>query len=204
MSQIKLKHSGGNSSIIAAPSSNPASDVTFRLPNADGSAGQFMKTDGSGNLSFDAAGGGITEADSWRITTEFETTAANITANWERSDSYASYIGNGMTESSGIFTFPSTGVWHLSFFSTANADNARTYVGIVIRDNNSGAAIAEAYDSTSGNTYYTNLFCECFYDVTNTSTDKIYTRVESTSTTGWKGASNRDLTAIKFIRLGDT
>ena len=56
MSQIKLKHSGGNSSIIAAPSSNPASDVTFRLPNADGSAGQFMKTDGSGNLSF-AAGG---------------------------------------------------------------------------------------------------------------------------------------------------
>ena len=57
MSQIKLKHSGGNSSIIAAPSSNPASDVTFRLPNADGSAGQFMKTDGSGNLSFDAAGG---------------------------------------------------------------------------------------------------------------------------------------------------
>ena len=57
MSQIKLKHSGGNSSIIAAPSSNPASDVTFRLPNADGSAGQFMKTDGAGNLSFDAAGG---------------------------------------------------------------------------------------------------------------------------------------------------
>ena len=52
MSQIKLKHSGGNSSIIAAPSSNPASDVTFRLPNADGSANQFMKTDGSGNLAF--------------------------------------------------------------------------------------------------------------------------------------------------------
>ena len=54
MSQIKLKHSGGNSSIIAAPSSNPASDVTFRLPQADGSAGQFIKTDGSGNLSFEA------------------------------------------------------------------------------------------------------------------------------------------------------
>jgi len=59
MSQIKLKHSGGNSSIIAAPSSNPASDVTFRLPNADGSAGQFMKTDGSGNLAFAAVTGGI-------------------------------------------------------------------------------------------------------------------------------------------------
>ena len=37
MSQLKLKHSGGNSVIIAAPSSNPASDRTLTLPsNADG------------------------------------------------------------------------------------------------------------------------------------------------------------------------
>ena len=37
MSQIKLKHSGGNGVIIAAPSSNPASDRTLLLPsNADG------------------------------------------------------------------------------------------------------------------------------------------------------------------------
>ena len=37
MSQIKLKHSGGNSVIIAAPSDNPASDRTITLPsNADG------------------------------------------------------------------------------------------------------------------------------------------------------------------------
>ena len=37
MSQLKLKHSGGNSVIIAAPASNPASDRTLTLPsNADG------------------------------------------------------------------------------------------------------------------------------------------------------------------------
>ncbi len=201
MSELNFTHSNGNKVKLTTPDTL-AANRTFKLPGADGSAGQFLKTDGSGNLAF--AGGGITEADSWRITTEFETTAANITANWERSDDYASYIGNGMTESSGVFTFPSTGVWHLSFFSTANASNARTYVGITIKDNASGNLLAEAYDSTSGGNYYTNLFCECFYDVTNTSTNKIFTRVESTSTTGWKGASNRDLTAIKFIRLGDT
>ena len=33
MSQIKLKHSGGNGVIIAAPSSNPASDKTLTLPS---------------------------------------------------------------------------------------------------------------------------------------------------------------------------
>jgi len=37
MSSIKLKHSGGHSVIIAAPSSNPASDRTLTLPgDADG------------------------------------------------------------------------------------------------------------------------------------------------------------------------
>jgi hypothetical protein len=39
------------------------SDLTFTLPDTDGSAGQFLKTDGSGNLAFAAAsgGGGMTE-----------------------------------------------------------------------------------------------------------------------------------------------
>ena len=52
MSSLKLLHSGGNGVIISAPSSNPASNITFKLPNADGSANQVIKTDASGNLSF--------------------------------------------------------------------------------------------------------------------------------------------------------
>tara|TARA_B100000927_G_scaffold256537_1_gene223920 strand:- start:207 stop:800 length:594 start_codon:yes stop_codon:yes gene_type:complete len=43
MSQIKLKHSGGNSVIIAAPSSNPASDRTITLPSdADGTLARTL------------------------------------------------------------------------------------------------------------------------------------------------------------------
>ena len=53
MSKISLKHSGGNVVSLNSPTSAPTSaDVAFKLPNADGSAGQYMKTDGSGNLSF--------------------------------------------------------------------------------------------------------------------------------------------------------
>ena len=52
MSNIKLVHSGGNSVSLTTPDSNPASNRTFKLPGADGSAGQFLKTDGSGALSF--------------------------------------------------------------------------------------------------------------------------------------------------------
>ena len=48
MSSLKLKHSGGNGVIIAAPSSNPASDRTLTLPSdADGT---IVSKDTSNNL----------------------------------------------------------------------------------------------------------------------------------------------------------
>ena len=52
MSNLNFLHSGGNKVTLSAPASNPSSNVTFKLPGADGSSGQFLKTDGSGALSF--------------------------------------------------------------------------------------------------------------------------------------------------------
>ena len=52
MSNIKLVHSGGNSVSLTTPTSNPASNITFKLPQSDGTAGQVLKTDGNGNLSW--------------------------------------------------------------------------------------------------------------------------------------------------------
>ena len=43
---------GTNAIILKAPDTNLTGDVTFVLPDADGSSGQVIKTDGSGNLSF--------------------------------------------------------------------------------------------------------------------------------------------------------
>tara|TARA_B100000212_G_scaffold339322_1_gene317576 strand:- start:44 stop:688 length:645 start_codon:yes stop_codon:yes gene_type:complete len=56
MSNIKLVHSGGNSVSLTTPDSNPAANRTFKLPGADGSAGQALVTDGSGALSFAGTG----------------------------------------------------------------------------------------------------------------------------------------------------
>ncbi len=57
--KIKLVHSGGNAVSLSVPTSNPSSsEVEFKLPQADGSANQVLKTDGSGNLSFGADQGG--------------------------------------------------------------------------------------------------------------------------------------------------
>tara|TARA_B100000508_G_scaffold100574_1_gene79060 strand:+ start:769 stop:1350 length:582 start_codon:yes stop_codon:yes gene_type:complete len=56
---IKLQHSGGNSVSLSPPTAAPtSSEVAFKLPNADGSAGQVLMTDGSGNLSWTTPGAG--------------------------------------------------------------------------------------------------------------------------------------------------
>jgi hypothetical protein len=60
---------------------------------------------------------GITEADQWRLNTSFSGDATPIASNLERADNASfGYIGTGMSESSGIFTFPSTGIYKIDFF----------------------------------------------------------------------------------------
>ena len=79
--------------------------------------GELTTTNGgTGATSFTA---GITMADQWRLTTTFQGDANPIASNLERVDTTGQgYIGSAMTQSSGIFTFPSTGVYEIKF----NAD----------------------------------------------------------------------------------
>ena len=51
MSELNLTHSNGNKVKLTTPDTL-SGDKTFKLPGADGSSGQFLKTDGSGGLSF--------------------------------------------------------------------------------------------------------------------------------------------------------
>jgi hypothetical protein len=81
MSKISLKHSGGNVVSLNSPTSAPTSaDVAFKLPNADGTSGQVLKTDGSGNLSFGAdTGGKILQVAQTYSTTIYSTTSNSMT-----------------------------------------------------------------------------------------------------------------------------
>jgi len=84
MSNIKLVHSGGNSVSLTTPTNNPSSNVTFKLPQADGSANQLLKTDGSGNLGWATDQGGkilqvIEATSSTTVTTSGNTEADLLT-----------------------------------------------------------------------------------------------------------------------------
>ena len=52
MGSIKLPHASGNSMSIAAPATNPASDLTLTLPANIGSDRRVLAVNGSGNLEF--------------------------------------------------------------------------------------------------------------------------------------------------------
>ena len=80
MSKISLKHSGGNVVSLNSPTSAPTSaDVAFKLPNADGTSGQALVTDASGNLSFaSVAGGKILQVVSTYSTSHISTTSTSF------------------------------------------------------------------------------------------------------------------------------
>ena len=127
MSNIKLVHSGGNSVSLTTPTSNPSSNITFKLPQADGTANQSLVTDGSGALSF--ATPSPYQFSSWYVTSDYQPTAADVTIkNWAESnaDGYER-LGTAPTYNNGVFTMPSTGYWRVQasityYHTTANGD----------------------------------------------------------------------------------
>ena len=209
--KIKLVHSGGNAVSLAVPTNNPsASEVELKLPQSDGSADTFLKTDGSGNLSF-AAVGGITMADQWRITSDFNVTSfAYITSNWERNDDDGyGKIGTGMSESSGEFSFPSTGVYLvrsvISWYPSGGGVNY-TRIGIhTTIDNSSYAARAYSWSGVEDANQYNNMTAEILFDVTDVSTHKVKFQTGGSNTRpNVRGSTDANYSYATFIRLGDT
>ena len=157
---------------------------------------------------------GITEADNWRLTTNFSGDAAPIASNWERGDTDgAGYFGTGMSQSSGVFTFPSTGYWYITytalFLLGSGADSAYQSISMLTTLNNSSYSLASNANCfvngvASGQTFSTGV-TSFMFDVTNTTNCKIRFDTDSANTsTTTIGSTNEDQTSVKFIRLGDT
>jgi len=154
---------------------------------------------------------GITMADSWRLTTNFTDDANPIASNLERVDTDGfGQLGTGMTESSGIFTFPSTGIYYITFLCTLSANGADIpyhLAGIqTTTDGSTYSNATEPYQQVYASSLaYASLFSSFIFDVTNTTTHKVRFRINaSSSSTTTEGDSNSTLTGMNFIRLGDT
>jgi len=198
--EIKIDDGSGNYTILTNAGSL-GSDKTITIPNETGTL---------------ATTNGITEADIWNVTADYTGDANPIASNLARyTADGAGYIGTGMTQSSGVFTFPSTGIWKIDFihqhYAEESYDISRVYSVIQITTNNSSygdAAIANGSitDGAQVGDHYTNNIVNFIFDVTDTSTHKVRFRTGS-SNTGRNiniGDSARFSTGMIFIRLGDT
>ena len=213
--KIKLVHSGGNSVSIAVPTSNPSSsEVEFKLPVSDGSANQVLKTDGSGNLAFttitDTNTVGISHLNVWYLTSSFQGSADPVT-NWAKYDldyNTAGFVAD-MTESSGVWTFPTTGYWEICcqayFFGGGSGYGAAQSCAIdavfsIDSGSNYDTSNRFSYTNVPGTSgyWYSQNINYFYFDVTNTSTHKMRVRVHSAPSTDPGG------TFVRFKRLADT
>jgi len=202
---------------LQSPPHSANQSYTLKFPSGNVTAGKFLKVDsvsgsgttGVGTMTF-ASAGGITEIDTYRLTSDLTSSNWTLDANLERADHQTfSKLGTGMTESSGIFTFPSTGFYLVQYHQnvTSNADRRAVYAKIMTTHDN--GTYVEHYTSDSvarveSNYTATMASVAVVVDVTDTTNIKVKFGGSSTGSCIVSGNTNANTTYMTFIRLGDT
>ena len=149
---------------------------------------------------------GLTEIDTWALTATVNSDG-DITSNLARyNGTNAGYKGTGMTQSSGVFTFPSTGFWQIScgIHGQVGSDDG---AGIAVKatDNNSSySVIGYVYLGGTGSNIYFGYDNSFIIDVTDTANDKVKFAGDGFSSANVYGSADGKLTQFRFVRLGDT
>ena len=151
--------------------------------------------------------GGIAMAQMWRInsSTTATSTLTDLTANWEVADTApTSALGTGLTESSGIFSFPSTGYYWIgcTVGMRKNVGTRNASIQLRATTNNSSyssIAIGECNNSDFGGTDNTSMsaYAQYMFDITDTTNQKFKLAVAAGSI--WKGVTTSPFTG-SFLR----
>jgi len=151
---------------------------------------------------------GITNATQWRLTTSFSGDGDHIDSNWEQVDTTGQGIlGSAMSESSGTFTFPSTGIWYVQFHASYNFNGDARFQEAYINIASTKVAQQYAFATNNGESgaNYSNATTSTTVDVTNTGTQTVqFGTTHSQSGSNTNGESDKNRTFATFIRLGDT
>jgi len=157
---------------------------------------------------------GLSEADQWRITTDVAASGVTqITANWERADTYGSNkLGTGMTQSSGVFTFPSTGFWRVDYQFRCNSVSVDVrYIFFAIETSTNGGSnwniISQGAVNISNfmsGTEYNSSAIFALIDVTSTSNVKVRVRFDPSAYVVVDGHTSSNETGLLFTKLAET
>ena len=170
-----------------------------------------MSISSSGIVTFTQTpvGAFISEADQFRLTADTSNGFnGSITSNLERVDEPTfSKIGTGMTESSGIFTFPSTGLYLIicTPMVIAVSDNsADVYTQVSSESGANFNNVARANGGGGGSSFDRNTGnSNAFINVTNTSTFQVKFYADSFGTSSrLVGDTDVNTTHFTFLKLG--
>ena len=149
--------------------------------------------------------------DQWVIESAVAATNDVLTT-WTRSSlSDAAPYLTGMSHSSGIFTFPKTGVYRVDFRFGYYKSDYRRYVGALMQlSTNSGGSYFDIgrnythlYDTDSNNTY-NNSSVFCHIDVQNVSTYRMRFQVVAQAEVTVYAATDDVRTLVQFERIANT
>ena len=188
------------------------SDTGVLFKNAADNTNYLVCNSTGGTLEGNWAGKvGLQEADMWSIGSDFtmSTSGAAITANFARINrDYFDRIGTGMSESSGIFSYPRTGKWLIQcYYSTANTagDSKYNYLEIqTTNDNASYGGAAAGYTCNDTTNFISNGYVTFIHNVDDVSNDKVrFANYAWSGNTTFYGNSASSVNCFTFIRLGD-
>jgi len=154
---------------------------------------------------------GITVADQWRVTANITANADPISSNLERIDTAGQgTIGTAMSVSSGRFTFPSTGIYLVSFNAygmiASGGDNIGMYINVTT-NNSSYSSVATSFAGNQGGRSVP-VAGSSLIDVTDTSNVKVSFKASSIDSGSYffgdTTGTTINETYFTFIRLGDT
>ena len=149
----------------------------------------------------------LSEAVVFRMSSGVSGNADPITT-WEvADDATAGRIGTGITQSSGIFSFGSTGVYLIEFQGSAydsGTDDLQVNLEIHVSTNSGGAYDRVAQAMTNLHNASQNPFSiNAMVDITNTSTNRVKFIIDGNN--GEVNAStDQNYTFVSFLRVGDT
>ena len=160
---------------------------------------------------FSGFANGITMADSWRLTADTNSgTDADVTTNWERTDTdgYGN-IGTGLTESSGIFSFPQTGIYFIDYTAAIYLEAAERAADLILwstQDNSTYGSTAAATTSNRGTTdAFQTASTSFIFNITNITTHKFKFSTSSFgASTLLRGNTDIQETGFSIIRIGDS
>jgi hypothetical protein len=153
---------------------------------------------------------GITEVDQWSLNTNLTSTTDPITQ-WTRTTGLllpsGAAIGTGMSVSSGIWTFPQTGIYRVEFKALVRFSAYSGGYTYIFSTNDNGttwdnASSTEGQGQANFDTADSNA--TVILDITDLSNDKVKFRFYDEGSATLVGSSGFFGSGVSFIRLGDT